>query len=159
MKNQTTIPSYFIHLLKNTEFRDEFCDGLVEISEGIEPKTTSRGFIDDALSSISRGLVPQKRLNGPPLHGDTIGLSLAWKERYRQVSRGLMPLNLNDSCSVKKLVFTNITIATRSELAQLEKTIRGHFKDDPKTRQLEHWLRYIVEVMSFCVRNELLDLD
>ena len=54
---------------------------------------------------------------------------------------------------------TSITIATRSELAQLEKTIRGHFKDDPKTRQLEHWLRYIVEVMSFCVRNELLDLD
>jgi len=70
-----------------------------------------------------------------------------------------MPLNLNDSCSVKKLVFTNITIATRSELAQLEKTINDHFKDDPKTRQLEHWLRYIVEVMSFCVRNELLDLD
>ena len=158
MQSHITIPSYFIYLLKDTEFRDEFCDGLVNISEGLEPKITSRVFIDDALSSISRGLVPQKRLNGLPLHGDTIGLSLAWKERYRQVSRGLMPLNLNDSCSVKKLVFTNITIATRSELAQLEKTINDHFKDDPKTRQLEHWLRYIVEVMSFCVRNELLDL-
>jgi len=77
MKNQITIPSHFIHLLKNTEFRDEFCDGLVEISEGIEPKTTSRGFIDDALSSISRGLVPQKRFK-MGFHCTVTPLALVW---------------------------------------------------------------------------------
>ena len=132
----------------------------MSISEGLEPKTTSRVFIDDALASIGRGLIQQKSLKGLPSYEDSGGkLSPSWTRRYDSVSRGWLPLNLSESCSVKGLVFTNITIATRHELTQLEKTIMGHFKAEPKTRQLEHWLRYIVEVMSFCVRGDLLDLD
>jgi hypothetical protein len=159
MQSQITIPSYFTYLLKDTEFRDEFVDGLVAISEGIEPKTASRGFIDEAFATISIGLIQQKSLKGLPSYEDSGKLSPSWTRRYSSVSRGWLPLNLSESCSLKKLAFTNITTAKRHELAQLEKTINDHFQANPKTRQLEHWLRYIVEVMSFCVRNELLDLD
>lgn len=73
--------------------------------------------------------------------------------------RGWIPINLQPDCSVKGLKPINITSATKSELIQLEKIIHDHFKSNPKTRQLEHWLKYILEVVSFCVRNDLLDLD
>jgi len=161
MKNQITIPPCYIHLLKDTITRDIFIDGLISIAEGIEPKTTNRMHVDDALSDVGRGLFRPRQLKGLPPYGNgnSTTLTPSWTERYENVRKGMMPLNFSASCSVKGLVFTNITTATRHELAQLEKTIRDHFRSNPRTRQIQHWLRYILEVMSFCVRSELLELN
>jgi len=158
MDSQITIPGHYIYLLEDRANRDEFIDGLVSISKCVEPGTASRVFIAEAWADISKGLVQPKILKGLPAYADNGKLTPAWTERYRSVSKGWLPFNMQDGCSVKGLKFTNITTATGPELARLEKIINGHFKTNPKTRQLEHWLRYILEVMSFCVRNELLDL-
>lgn len=159
--NQITIQAHHIHILEQDFTRDDFIDGIIAISKGDEPEMAGYGYVNDALAEIASGagVIQQKNLTGLPSYDDHKELSPSWAERYRKVSRGWLPLNLQDNCSLKKLMFTNITAASKPELAQLEKVICDHFKSNPKTRQLEHWLRYIVEVMSFCVRGDLLDLD
>ena len=111
MNNPISIPAYAIYYLEDLNVRDEFIDGLIAISRGIEPETASKGFIDEAWSDIGKGLTQQKTLKGLPPYDDNGKLSGAWKERYDKVSKGWLPLNLQDNCSVKGLKFVNITTA------------------------------------------------
>lgn len=155
-----TIPKYYFPHLRENHHREKFIKGLEEIFEGKMLEDTGNGSLNEALLEIANNefVRPSRKVQNIPSY-DLEGLTPAEENRFKQVSKGWIPVNLGPDCSYKYLKFENITTVDLDTLKQLESTIKNRLTVHAKRRTKVVWLEYVLEVMGHSVDSRQLDFS